>query len=334
MGDGDRTAIAGVCAVGPAAMDRSVGASAFPAYPAWPVRQIQPAGALAGRFGGRDEHSGAGHYERDYEPERRSGTARSPAGTGWRSVPDPVERAGSAAGRPANPTSRAGTSGSTGGTSMKKPRLETMAIPMEWANAETGDGRTLKGYASVFNVPIESGEQTTFVKPGAFTKTLKENRDQIKVLFNHGRDPSIGEKPLGTILDLRQDKRGLYAEVRISDTSYGRDVIELFRDGALKAMSIQFEPTQESHNDDFSERYLDQVRLYEFGPVTFPANSEALVSLHAKRVGDEVQAETSDTGDRDTDGGDIPEAAASSVPDRLTWERDSVTVELAERMER
>ncbi len=216
---------------------------------------------------------------------------------------------------------------------MKKPNIETMAIPMDWAHAETGDGRTLKGYASVFNVPIEA-DVTTFVKPGAFTKTLKENRDQIKVLFNHGRDPSIGEKPLGTILDLREDKRGLYAEVRISDTSYGRDVIELFRDGALKAMSIQFEPTQESHNDDFSERYLDQVRLYEFGPVTFPANSEALVSLHAKRVGDEVQAETSDTGDRGTDGDNAPEAAASSVPDRLTWERDSVTVELAERMER
>ncbi len=297
---------------------------------------------------------------------------------------------------------------------MKKPRLETMAIPMEWANAETGDGRTLKGYASVFNVPIESGEQTTFVKPGAFTKTLKENRDQIKVLFNHGRDPSIGEKPLGTILDLRQDKKGLYAEVRVSDTSYGKDVIELVRDGALDAMSIQFETTQEKFNDDLSERYLEQVRLYEFGPVTFPANSEALFTLHSREAhwdgaaalktcsnaaefrkiafernndsdpdtaahwalphhpspgagADSTgvaaalaalhggrggapnlkqsvatveahlqahQAESSDVGDRDTEGDDTPPAVASLALARLTWERDAVTVELAERMER
>src|SRR6266540_1003752 len=149
-------------------------------------------------------------------------------------------------------------------------------IPTELAQVEA-KGRMLEGYASVFDHPIESGSsrhpQTTYVRPGAFARTLKNNRDQIQVLFNHGHDPRYGELPIGTIKHLAEDSRGLKAKVELHDGPDNENIRSALASGALRAMSIQFETIQEDFNDDRSERYLQQLNLWEFGPVTFPANA-------------------------------------------------------------
>jgi hypothetical protein len=46
------------------------------------------------------------------------------------------------------------------------------------------------------------------VAPGAASKTIRENRAAIKVLFDHGHDPQIGNKPLGPIRELRATDTG------------------------------------------------------------------------------------------------------------------------------
>jgi hypothetical protein len=157
-------------------------------------------------------------------------------------------------------------------------------IPRELAQVET-KGRMLEGYASVFNYPIDSGTprnpQTTFVKPGAFTRTLKNNREQIQTLFNHGHDPRYGELPIGTIKDLHEDSRGLRAKVELHDGPDNENIRAALASGALRAMSIQFETIQEDFNDDRTERNLRELKLWEFGPVTFPANAAATASLHS-----------------------------------------------------
>jgi HK97 family phage prohead protease len=210
---------------------------------------------------------------------------------------------------------------------------EFASFGVELAQVEA-KGRTLEGYASVFDHPIDSGTagfpQTTFVRPGAFTKTLKENRAQVKVLFNHGLDPRYGKLPIGVPTELRETPRGLFAKVKLHDGPDNQNIIAALEAGALNAMSIQFETTDEGYNEDRSERYIQAVKLYEFGPVTFPANEAATASLHSlpdivpAMVGDQKQptsteeppqAETSEAADRDTQEG----AAASVDPDRLTW---------------
>jgi HK97 family phage prohead protease len=157
-------------------------------------------------------------------------------------------------------------------------------IPRELAQVET-KGRMLEGYASVFNYPIDSGTprnpQTTFVKPGAFTRTLAKDRERIQVLFNHGHDPRYGELPIGTIKDLHEDGRGLKAKVELHDGPDNENIRAALASGALRAMSIQFETAQEEFNADRTERYLQQINLWEFGPVTFPANAAATASLHS-----------------------------------------------------
>lgn len=177
-------------------------------------------------------------------------------------------------------------------------------IPAEIASAKTS-GNLMSGYASVFNYPIDSGvpshPQTTYVMPGAFTKTLNENRDMIQVLFNHGMDPRYGQLPIGRVQDIKQDRHGLFTQVELHDGPDNENIRAALAQGALRAMSIQFEVMQQDYSDDRSERYLQQLKLWEFGPVTFPANEAATAQLHSANLWTpNSEAEASEQGDRET----------------------------------
>jgi HK97 family phage prohead protease len=192
---------------------------------------------------------------------------------------------------------------------------EFASFPMERAQMAS-EGRMLRGYASVFNYPIDSGtthhSQTTFVRPGAFTKTLQENRDRVQVLVNHGMDARWGMSPVATVKEMEQDAHGLRIAAEIIDHPEFDPIVASLKAGALRAMSIQFETVKESFSDDRTERNLDEVALWEFGPVTFPANAAATASLHslnefttqAEPLEDESRASTLD-------------------PSRLTWVRNA-----------
>lgn len=157
------------------------------------------------------------------------------------------------------------------------------------------DGNTLIGVPIVFNRFTEiNGWEGNFLEridPGAVTKTLKERGDQIKVLFNHGFDPQIGQKPLGkpSRMDVRDD--GLHVEVPLSDTSYNADIKALLRDGALDGMSFRFSVVKEEWEDapkpskenprGLPTRTVKELALREFGPVTFPAYEATTVGVRS-----------------------------------------------------
>jgi HK97 family phage prohead protease len=138
---------------------------------------------------------------------------------------------------------------------------------------------------------IDSFWEGTFLErtvKGAFRKTMRENRDNIKVLFDHGHDFHIGNKVLGPIDDLREDKTGALGRVPLLDTSYNRDLLPGLEAG-LYGSSFRFrvirdewndEPGKSAHNPNgIPERTIKEVRLFEFGPVTFPANPAATAAL-------------------------------------------------------
>src|SRR6266702_2908415 len=74
-------------------------------------------------------------------------------------------------------------------------------FPLELRSAESGMP-TLFGHFAVFGrwTEIDSVWEGQFMEqlaPGAFKKTMAENRSNMRVLFNHGKDPAIGDKVLG-----------------------------------------------------------------------------------------------------------------------------------------
>ena len=175
-------------------------------------------------------------------------------------------------------------------------RMETGRL--EYRDDGEGTG-TLFGYAATFDDWTEihswEGDFRERIMPGAFRKTLRERRDQIKVLFNHGMDPQIGDKPLGKARTMKEDdsgqhgKRGLYVEVPLDDTSYNKDIRALLKSGALDGMSIRMSVVEEGWEfpeKGLPERTIRSLKLFELGPVTFPAYSatQAGVRAHAPRA--------------------------------------------------
>ncbi|HET6638595.1 MAG TPA: HK97 family phage prohead protease [Gemmatimonadota bacterium] len=161
--------------------------------------------------------------------------------------------------------------------------------------AEDGGMPTLFGHFAVFNrwTEINSWFEGHFLErlvPGAFKKTISENRDRIKALFQHGMDPQVGDKPLGPIDDLREDETGGYYEVPLLDTAYNRELVPGLEKG-LYGASFRFEvmreeiaeePGESKHNPrGLPERTIREVRLHEFGPVTFPAYSDATAGVRS-----------------------------------------------------
>ena len=125
---------------------------------------------------------------------------------------------------------------------------------------------------------------------GAFAQTIKEDRDSVKVLYDHGFDYQIGNKVLGPIDDLREDPDSPIGEVPLFDTQYNRELLPGLEAGVYGS-SFRFKVTGETWDDEpgvsdynprgLPERTITKVRLFEFGPVTFPANPESTAKLRS-----------------------------------------------------
>lgn len=151
-----------------------------------------------------------------------------------------------------------------------------------------GDEALLFGHFAVFDTwtKIRSRYEGTFIErlgTGSFTEAFK-NKESLRVLFEHGTDPQIGNKPIAVPDVLRQDERGAYHESPLlTKASYVRDLLPALENKQLGA-SFRFgvadddeewvRPTKPTdHNPDMlPERTICNVTLlYEFGPVTWGA---------------------------------------------------------------
>lgn len=166
---------------------------------------------------------------------------------------------------------------------------------VELRDAEDGSMPTLHGRFAVFNewTEINSAWEGRFLErihPGAFKKTISENRAGMRVLFDHGHDPNIGNKPLGPIADLREAPDGAYYEVPLLDTEYVRELLPGLKAGLygasfrFKVMREDFDkqPERSDHNPErLPERTITEARVMEFGPVTFPAYDGATAAVRS-----------------------------------------------------
>ena len=170
------------------------------------------------------------------------------------------------------------------------------AASTDGATTVSDDGRTLYGHFSMFNnfYEINSAYEGRFLEriaPGAFADTLTKNGDRIKVLYDHGMDPQLGNKPLGVPRSMGEDKKGAYYEVELIDTDYNRNFIVPAAAAGLLGSSFRFRVVDETWNDPrrattanperLPERTITKLEVFEFGPVTFPANPAATAAVRS-----------------------------------------------------
>ena len=148
---------------------------------------------------------------------------------------------------------------------------------------------TMVGHFATFGqfYEVDSAFEGHFMEsidPAAFDATIAASRDQMKVLYDHGQDPQIGNKVLGPIEELSTDATGPAFTVPLFDTSYNRDLAPGLEAGVYGS-SFRFTVDADSWNrapkasasnpDALPERTITRAHVYEFGPVTFPANPSA-----------------------------------------------------------
>lgn len=170
------------------------------------------------------------------------------------------------------------------------------------------DGRTLEGYAAVFDQPTiigsYAGDFEEVVKRGAFRKTLRERKPVMQ--FDHGNDKRTGTIPIAAIEDLYEDDEGLFVRARLFDTERVEDIRQAVAAQAIRGMSFKFEVLRdrwvdaagvEVKSDELAKllddpgdrgpirREIQEVKLYELGPVVYPAYEQTSVGVRSAPAG-------------------------------------------------
>jgi HK97 family phage prohead protease len=122
------------------------------------------------------------------------------------------------------------------------------------------------GYFSSFGNKDSDGD---IIVSGAFAKTIEDRgpaskQPRIKHLMNHQID-----KPLGKLMELKEDDKGLYYESQIAMHTLGKDFVKMVEGGLITEHSIGYRPIKwENDNDDSSITYLNEIQLWEGSSLT------------------------------------------------------------------
>jgi HK97 family phage prohead protease len=176
----------------------------------------------------------------------------------------------------------------------------------ERAASNQGDGKTLEGYAAVFDADTEinswEGHFKERIARGAFRKTLKERTPVLQ--FDHGHDSRFGNLPIGRFESIKEDKHGLRVQARLFE--HAEPIREAIAEGAVSGMSFRFKVVRDSWADSKGveikdrgelmdllyggseakkrgplQRTIKEVKLMEAGPVVFPAYPQTTVGVRS-----------------------------------------------------
>ena len=153
-------------------------------------------------------------------------------------------------------------------------------------DTETG---VISAYVSVSGVRVDSWLGETLMA-GCFLKTVNERgpagANRIRTLWQHDWNEVIGmplelaehsreQLPDKILQRYPQATGGLFARTQfVLDVQRGREAVALYKAGAMDEWSIGFDiiNSHEATVDSDWMMYVDEVRLWEYSPVTFGAN--------------------------------------------------------------
>jgi HK97 family phage prohead protease len=125
----------------------------------------------------------------------------------------------------------------------------------------------VKGYGSYFD---NMDSDRDIIRRGAYQKTIQENGDRVKYLYQHDM-----MQPIGKMSELYEDEKGLVFVAEIPKTRLGKDVMELMKAGVITENSVGILPIRKEAKDGYRE--IQEVKLYEISAVTLAANDQAKI---------------------------------------------------------
>ena len=140
------------------------------------------------------------------------------------------------------------------------------------------NGNVVRGYAAVYDSDSEFMGYYEQIEKGAFDDVMN---DDVRAYYNHDENYLLGRVSSGT-LRIGTDKRGLYYEVDLPNTTYANDLVELMKRGDINQSSFAFLIGQDrwEERDGKTYRIIEKVsRLIDVSPVAMPAYQMATSEL-------------------------------------------------------
>jgi HK97 family phage prohead protease len=154
----------------------------------------------------------------------------------------------------------------------KEIQFKTFSLKLDDVDSQG----TIRGYASTFG-NVDLGFDV--VDKGAFKKSIKENGGKFPILADHNPSDQIGWN-----FRAEEDEMGLFVEGKIDlNVQKGREKYSLAKTAltlgakmglSIGYMTIKAEPDREKP----MVRRLKELKLFEYSIVTFPMNTEAMVT--------------------------------------------------------
>ncbi len=155
-------------------------------------------------------------------------------------------------------------------------------------DVDVKDGRTVCGILVPWDQPqpIRGGGFTGVegFRVGAFDKQMERPYRVPFALGHLGPNGTMGGRAVGRMMNLRNDKAGLYGEARVSETPAGDELLTLLNDEVLRDLSIGFRDLAMNAPDKDGVTWRTSAQLLELAVVITPAYPGAMVT--------EVRAET------------------------------------------
>jgi HK97 family phage prohead protease len=167
----------------------------------------------------------------------------------------------------------------------------TIEIRTTGSAPAAGEGRTISGYAIVWNVESRvlaswDGSFIETIERGAVTDELIAASD-VTALFNHERGQLLARSVNGEgTLKLTIDDTGLRFEFEAPNTTLGNDVLELVKRGDLRGCSFAFTANEEDieYYRKGEQRYRTVRKLsglYDVSVVVDPAYTQTSVDARS-----------------------------------------------------
>jgi HK97 family phage prohead protease len=155
-------------------------------------------------------------------------------------------------------------------------REQRCASVTELRVATDADGGlpVIEGHAAVFDsLSQDLGGIFPFkekIRAGAFKESL--GKDTVVALWNHDPNYVLGRNTAKT-LELKETAKGLKVRIHPPDTQWAKDLLVSISRGDVHQMSFGFICEKESWSAEEGQdvRTLEQVKLFDVSPVTFPA---------------------------------------------------------------
>lgn len=178
---------------------------------------------------------------------------------------------------------------------------------------------------------------------------LMAYRKNPVVLWEHGKDPTRGSKPIGKNLWIRQVGSTLQAKTVFWDDEYSRSIFDMYKEGMLSGWSINVLPDPDSSSPPTKEELrarpeLSECRmvyrkgeLAEYSAVAVPGNSETLTILEQRGIWVPEELRTAKDGpaaEKDKEKDEIMEVGEEGPAAEKDKERDGETDEERRRKDR